>query len=507
MPQGDIVANRRDGIYESQFQAGLRLAATPQAEGGWAEYFQETDDADLRIEDDRLRSNTAIVLENCRDWMVKVCHGRVDENGMVHLSETTRSALVGGFSDYLFPVIRAAFPTNVINELVSVQPTTRRTATIMYWNYMIGTTKGGYVRGQRVFDANVGRVDTGFGYTSESIEAEAVTGVRSGSNGTIVGTLKYNDGGGVRANSVRLVVSQTTAGASQEYYDNGNGGFQTNAAGTTISSGSINYLTGVFSIVITGDTFSADAIVAYYSWDSEGSCNLPEMDIQITTSTTETERRAIRVNYTVEAMHDLMQEMGVALEPQLITACAEEMNYEISRQILHQLWVVAPTVATFPITGGANFSQQQHFGDIVYTINKASNTIWQRTQKATANWAVVDAGGATLLQSLPANLFTPAANAGDVQGMYFIGTLTGNIRVYKDMLLYNEPGASTYGNILLGYKGNDFYKAGFVFAPYQLLYTTDSIPTPCFTVAKGMATRYATKMVSPNFYAKILLAA
>lgn len=503
----DLVANRRDGIYEGLLRSGMRLADTPEADGGWAEYFQENDYADLRMEDDVLRSQTALLLENCKQWLVDVCHGRVGGDGMVRLNETTRSALVGGFSDYLFPIIRAAFPTNPINDLISVQPTNRKVATIMFWNYMIGTTKGGYVRGQRIFDANVGRTDSGFSYTSENIPNEAVSGVRTGSNGTYTGTLQYADGGGIRANTVEVTIPLVTLAANGNFFDNGNGGWTTTAAGTTVAGGSINYTTGAFSIVITGDTFGSNAGVANYSWDSEGSCNLPEMDINITSSTAETERRAIKVNYTIEAMQDIMAELGVALEPNLISAAAEQMNYEIARQIIHQIWMAAPIVSTFPITGPVYISQQQYFGDIVYYINKASNSIWQRTQKAYANWVVVDAGAASLLQSLPNNLFQAAPAPASVQGLHYVGVLMGTIRVYKDLLLSNEPGASTYGNLLFGYKGTDFFSAGFVWAPYQMLYTTDSIPTPCFTVAKGMATRYASKLINPYFFCKMTLGA
>lgn len=502
----ELIVDRSQGIYEGMIRAGNRLADTPESEGGWSHMFTETEDGhDLTIEDPILRAHTAIMLENCKQWMADLCRPRQNAEGRMVIDEATRSALVGGFSDYLFPIIRAAFPVNPINELISVQPTNRRTATVIYWNYMIGTSKGQYVKGQRIFDANVGRTDTGFHYSDETIEGESVSGTRSNTNATLSGTLSFSTGGGIRPNTVQIVADLTTAGAGRVFYDTGNGSFS--SPGVTIASGSLNYLTGAFTITVTGDTFSSAAASGTYEWDSEASCDLPEMDVQITTSTTTTQRRAMKINYSIEAMQDVMAEMGVALEPTLIQACAEQMNYEIARQIIHELWIAAPVIATWPITGPVNISQQQYFGDILYIFNRASNSIWERTQKAYANWMVVDSGAATVIQSLPNNMFVAAANVGAVQGLHFIGTLNGTWRIYKDLLLKNEPGASAYGNILIGFKGNDFFDAGFVWAPYQLLYTTDSIPTACFTVNKGMATRYATKMVNPNMYARIALAA
>lgn len=498
----DLVIDRQQGIYEGTIRAGNRLADTPEEEGGWAEWFSETEQGDMRIEDPILRGQTALMLENCKQWMGSVSRPRQQADGRYVLDEATRSATVGGFSDYLFPIIRAAFPTNPIQELVSVQPTNRRVATVVYWNYMLGTSKGQYVKGQRVFDANVGRTDTGRNYSSEIIEGEAVTAPLSNANATITGTLAYHDGGGVKPNTVQVLAAVTASG-NVTFYDDGNGGWVA-GAGATVSSGTINYMTGAFVITIS-TTFSAANATATYEWDSEMSCSLPEMDIQITTSTAETQRRAMKVNYSIEAMQDIMAEFGVALEPNLIQAAAEQMNYEIARQILHELWLAAPVSATFPLTGPVNFSQQQYFGDFIFYLNRASNNIWERTQKAYANWMVVDSGAATLIQSLPNNMFQAAPQPASVQGLHYIGTVNNQWRVYKDLLLKNEPGASATGNILMGYKGTQFYEAGFVWAPYQLLYTTDSIPTPCFTVTKGMATRYATKMINPNFFVRIAL--
>jgi hypothetical protein len=76
-------------------------------------------------------------------------------------------------------------------------------------------------------------------------------------------------------------------------------------------------------------------------------------------------------------------------------------------------------------------------------------------------------------------------------------------RVYKDLRLINETSASSTGNMLLGFKGTQFFEAGFVWAPYQLLYTTPTLQTADFLSQKGMASRYATKMVNQDMYVRI----
>lgn len=495
-----------DGIYEGLIEAGLRLADQPESEGGWSEYFSESDEADLRIEDDQLRAHTALMLENAKRWMATKCRKRIDESGRFVIDEVTRSVMVGGFSDYIFPIIRAAFPTNPINDLVSVQPTTRRTATVVFWNWIVGKGKGSYHQGMRLFDAQTGKQDAGFNFSNEVIDEEAL--VTLGSAGvTISGTLKQNDGGGVRPGTVKITAEITAGPATVNFFDDSRGGFITDGAGYTITASSINYRTGVWTITIDTTTFTTTPVTGTYRWNSEGSRNLPEVDVQITSSTVETERRAILINYSIEAMQDIMAEFGVSLEPNLVSGAAEQMNFEIARQIVHEMWEVAPVVATFPITQPSEngYNQQDHFKDLIYSLTQASNRIWSATQKGYGNWIIVDEGASNVIESLPTGMFVAAPRPANVQGLHFIGTLVGKYRVYKDLHLDKETGASANGNILMGFKGTQFFEAGLVWSPYQLLYSTEALTTADFLTQKGMASRYATKMVNNLFYVRINL--
>lgn len=496
-----------DGIYEGLIDAGLRLAERTEAEGGWKEYLSENDSCDLTIKDPVLRAHTAIMLENAKRWLATQCGGKraLTRDGRWLIDEATRSALVGGFSDHLFPIIRAGFATNPVNEIISVQPTPRRTATIMYWNWIIGKTKGSYIQGQRLFDANTGKQSSGYNFSNEVIDSEAITAL-GGANATNSGVLAYHDGGGVRPATVRIVATLTTAGAGIVFVDNGQGAFL--SAGATVGASSIDYVTGAWSITVTGDTFTtATTNTSTYRWDSEGSSSVPEVDIQIITSTAETERRVLRINYSQESVQDIMAEMGVSLEPQLVTGCAEQMNDEISRQIIAEIFRVAPVNSTFNKTGPVEYSQQEHFRDISLNLNAASNNIQFRTRKGYANWAIADEQASNILESLPAGMFVAAARPANVQGLHFIGTLLNKYRVYKDLRIINEPGAASTGNLLLGFKGTQFFEAGFVWAPYQLMYTTDTLRTADFMNQKGMASRYATKMVNQDMYVRVTIGA
>jgi hypothetical protein len=60
--------------------------------------------------------------------------------------------------------------------------------------------------------------------------------------------------------------------------------------------------------------------------------------------------------------------------------------------------------------------------------------------------------------------------------------------------------------ILMGYKGSQFLETGAVFAPYIPLIMTPLVYDPStFTPRKGIMTRYAKKIVRPDFYGKVLI--
>ena len=62
----------------------------------------------------------------------------------------------------------------------------------------------------------------------------------------------------------------------------------------------------------------------------------------------------------------------------------------------------------------------------------------------------------------------------------------------------------TENRILLGFRGSQFLESGAVFAPYIPLIMTPLVYDPnTFTPRKGLLTRYAKKVVRPEFYATI----
>ena len=82
-------------------------------------------------------------------------------------------------------------------------------------------------------------------------------------------------------------------------------------------------------------------------------------------------------------------------------------------------------------------------------------------------------------------------------GVQVAGQLQNRFTVYKNPYM-------TENQILLGFRGSNFLETGAVYAPYVPLIMTPLVYDPSdFTPRKGVMTRYAKKMVRPEFYGKI----
>jgi hypothetical protein len=136
-------------------------------------------------------------------------------------------------------------------------------------------------------------------------------------------------------------------------------------------------------------------------------------------------------------------------------------------------------------------------------LQKVSNLIHQRTLRGGANFMVVSPTVATILESIP-GFAADTDGAADTMkyafGVQKIGALNSRYKVYKNPYM-------TENVILLGFRGTQFLECGAVYAPYVPLIMTPLVYDPnTFTPRKGIMTRYALKMVRPEFYGRIVVA-
>ena len=105
---------------------------------------------------------------------------------------------------------------------------------------------------------------------------------------------------------------------------------------------------------------------------------------------------------------------------------------------------------------------------------------------------------ATVLESIPAfAVDTDGTRDKFNAGIQKMGTISNRFEVYKSAYMRDNV-------ILMGYRGESFLECGAVYAPYVPLITTPTVlDYNNFQPHKGMSTRYAKKMLRPEFYGKI----
>ena len=135
-------------------------------------------------------------------------------------------------------------------------------------------------------------------------------------------------------------------------------------------------------------------------------------------------------------------------------------------------------------------------------MQKLSNKIHQRTLRGGANFVVVSPTVATILESIPgfaANSDGDVSKASYAFGVQKAGQMNSRYTVYKNPYMKENT-------ILMGFRGSQFLEAGAVFAPYIPLIMTPLVYDPdTFTPRKGLLTRYAKKMLRPEFYGRIFV--
>ena len=146
------------------------------------------------------------------------------------------------------------------------------------------------------------------------------------------------------------------------------------------------------------------------------------------------------------------------------------------------------------------YNQGTWFQTLGTKLQKVSNKIHQLTLRGGANFLVCSPTVATILESIPGYA---ADTDGDkmqfAMGVQKVGAINNRFQVYKNPYM-------TENTILMGYRGAQFLETGAVYSPYIPLIMTPLVYDPDnFTPRKGVMTRYAKKMVRPEFYGKIFV--
>jgi len=402
---------------------------------------------------------------------------------------------------------RFTYSTNQTSSLASITSGSSATARVASWSDVnFDSALSASAAASRIISLTVENATTAL----PNFDQDAVRGflITSASAVTVSNNLPAFTSYNYTANTVTFYVTASSVGAVYAHNPTGSYTVFYNKA-TQMSPYNV------------GD-FEAGNAFAVPNAQSSLEIVIPEINIGMRSDSIVAKTKKLKAVWTPEFAQDLNAYQALDAEAEVTNIMSEYISLEIDLEILDMLiedaaagteyWTALnngvynssnPNGFDFPTsttqTGFFN-TQGQWFQTLGTKMQKLSNKIHQLTLRGGANFLVCSPTVATIIESIPGFASNSDGSADKMEyafGVQKAGQLNSRYTVYKNPYM-------TENVILMGFRGTQFLEAGAVFAPYIPLIMTPLIYDPdTFTPRKGLLTRYAKKMLRPEFYGKI----
>ena len=536
-------------LMEGRNPQAVMLAETRQLKSKWEKTGL------LEGMKDRDQHSMAVLLENQAKQLL-------DE-----ATQTGTSSGSEEWSGVALPLVRRIFGEIASKEFVSVQPMNLPSGLVFFLDFKYGSAQGaaGQFGGKSLFGgtnatgsaANFGRTDaaTGglygegrYGYSVNDATATITTTQVNGTitSGSVASWAEVGYDGAISASvSAGKIFKLTVSGSAiaSTFDSNAVRSTLVTNAGVFANLNQYNYYNSTAALAVlyvSGSTLAAiggpsntivysEVPVAYDRGDFEDSTanaagntttalDIPEIDLELKSEAIVAKTRKLKAVWTPELAQDLNAYHSIDAEAELTSMLSDYISLEIDLEILDMLKSNALTTEYWSATigeellnngatgqaawstGNSSLAYQKNtwFQTLGTKINKVSNKIHQLTLRGGANFIVASPDVCTILESIPGFVVNADKDATSfAAGVTQVGAMANRYTVYKNPYM-------TSNEILLGYRGNNFLETGAVYAPYVPLIMTPLVYDPQnFTPRRGVMTRYAKKMVRPEYYGKI----
>jgi hypothetical protein len=527
--------------YTSLQKDSARLAAKWGKSGLLEGISNETD-----------KTNMSIILENQAKQLVV-------EANQTGGSATFTPGTGEQYAAVALPLVRKVFGQIAAKEFVSVQPMSLPAGLVFFLDFQYGNTKTPFTDGDSMYgvtSSNFGNEAQGglygagrFGYSINQFTGSSTATSGSGFQVTTnFADVNYTAELSASMAANQIIKLQVSASTLSDYDVNAIRSFVATTGSAFTATNLLPAFTKVngnfIEFFFTGSATSigggVNTALVYYSKltkdnargdfedgnsyavpnaASQTAISIPEVDVKMRSEAIVAKTRKLKAQWTPEFSQDLNAFHSLDAEAELTSILSEYISLEVDLEILDMLIQNVPTnqvevwsakVGNQLINGsmvsntsGVYYTQMSWFQTLGIKLQKISNLIHQRTLRGGANFMVVSPTVATVLESIPgfaADTDGDVTKASYAFGVQKIGALNSRYKVYKNPYM-------TENTILMGFRGNQFLESGAVYAPYIPLIMTPLVMDPdTFTPRKGIMTRYAKKMVRPEFYGKVLVA-
>lgn len=251
-----------------------------------------------------------------------------------------------------------------------------------------------------------------------------------------------------------------------------------------------------------------------------GSAAIPEVNVEMRSEPVVAKTRKLKAKWTPEFSQDLNAYQSLDAEAELTSTLSEYISLEIDLEIIDMLiensntteyWSAQSNVffnkglgtwSTLAAGSGGYYNTQgQWFATLGTKIQGVARTIHKKTLRGQANVLMCGPSVATIIESIPGYAAdTDGSKEEFAMGSHKAGQLNSRYKVYVNPYM-NE------NIILMAFKGSQFLETGAAFCPYIPLIMTPLLYDPeTFTPRKGLMTRYAKKILRPEFFGTVEVA-
>ena len=498
------------------------------------------------------KHNTAILLENQARQLIS--EASVTNAGTGNDKEN--------WAGVALPLVRRVFAEIAAKEFASVQPMNLPSGLIFYLDFKYGNdvlggaTTGTFADGTDIMgntsssgDATGGLYGAGkFGYSINNAESSSLNATVTSASWKDVGydsALSASVDGSTGDDIKKVVV--TLAGGDHD--PEGVQGFRVTADTstelrlgthypqfTTVDGNTVTFfilgndgmadITGGLTVQYAkqpvanarGDFEDTTPAEMDSGTGTDVNIGIPEIEVELKQVPIVAKTRKMKVVWSPEFQQDLNAYHSIDAEAELTSMLSEYISMEIDLEILAMLSQNANTVEYWSArigdtynggtSGGegdftaidapAAYNQGTWFQTLGTKIAKVSNKIHQKTMRGGANFLVCSPDICTILESIPGYGTDSSGEQNQfAMGVSKVGAINNKYTVYKNPYMQSNE-------IIMGFRGAQFLETGAVYAPYIPLIMTPLVYDPTnFTPRKGVMTRYAKKVVRPEFFGKV----
>jgi len=427
----------------------------------WAPVLDYSSNKVAGISDERVRLNTAMLLENQEKWCFEASN---QAGGTGSVFGTVNAGQYGGavpnsdtyatgdarLPKVLIPMIRRTFPELITNEIVGVQPMTGPVGLAFAMRYKYESNALGY----------------------------SVNGDGSNASGPTGGNTATSQGKEIGYNYLNTAFTGTSSAKLSGHSD--------------------------FSIL------SEDAGVAALLSQFELSSKIPQVTVAFEKTAVEAGTRRLAAKWSVELEQDLRNMNGIDIDAELTNAMSYEIQAEIDREMIARMIQTCLNAgagkgfSTWSAISADGRWSAERARDFYNRIVVEANRVAVRNRRGPANFIIATPRVCALLETLPNFSILPTqgnVNTSPV-GIAKVGSVGGRFQIYRDTRTeaqasssyanagYANPRATTVDYALLGYKGSEVYDSGILYCPYIPVMVQRTVAPNDFSPRVGLLTRY-----------------